>query len=165
MASDRLFVPLEGIHYDAFANGCKVYELRKLERRFTEKHVYPGRKTTLCYGYGKRSRLYGVIKKVFIFESLSETFEILHWKEILPYAQNINDAHDQAQKYVSDSKIIVFKPDIQIAGPGECPRCRALLNTSVEKCPTCKAPLQVQNYQLSKDGQQIFNYKISTGNL
>lgn len=60
--SDRpLFIPLMTRYYDEFANGSKTVEYRKYGARWNEGTCAIGRRVTLSKGYGKRSRITGVI--------------------------------------------------------------------------------------------------------
>ena len=56
-----LFIPLMGEYYDRFAAGTKTEELRLYGPRWNEKTCTPGRPVVLSRGYGKRSRMQGVI--------------------------------------------------------------------------------------------------------
>lgn len=56
-----LFIPLKWPHYWAFANNSKRIEYRTYGPRWNEKTCRIGRKVTLSCGYGKKSRLSGII--------------------------------------------------------------------------------------------------------
>ena len=56
-----LFIPLNGVYYDAFESGKKHYELRPYGKRWNEKVCATGRRVVLSRGYGKARRLNGVI--------------------------------------------------------------------------------------------------------
>lgn len=61
MTQRPLFIPLKAEYFEAFANGTKVYELRKYGKRWNEKVCTPGRGVVLSRGYGKERRLTGTI--------------------------------------------------------------------------------------------------------
>lgn len=57
-----LFIPLYTQWYEEFANGTKTVEFRNYGPRWNEKTCRIGRKVTISKGYGKKNRLYGVVK-------------------------------------------------------------------------------------------------------
>jgi hypothetical protein len=57
-----LFIPLKRQFFEAFERGEKDFEYRKLGPRWNEKTCQVGRLVTLSLGYGKHSRLAGVIR-------------------------------------------------------------------------------------------------------
>lgn len=61
MTPPPLFLPLKAEYYEAFANGTKVYELRKYGKRWNERVCTPGRGVVLSRGYGKEKRMTGTI--------------------------------------------------------------------------------------------------------
>ncbi len=56
-----LFVPLKTEYYESFALGDKTEELRAYGPRWNEKTCTVGRAVILSKGYGKHSRMSGVI--------------------------------------------------------------------------------------------------------
>lgn len=58
-----LFLPLNSEYYDAFADGSKTTEYRQVGGPWNEDTCTPGRRITLSKGYGKQSRMSGVITK------------------------------------------------------------------------------------------------------
>jgi hypothetical protein len=46
-----LFIPLNTLHFDAFAAGIKTVEYRRYGRQWTERHCYVGREVILSKGY------------------------------------------------------------------------------------------------------------------
>lgn len=56
-----LFIALRGEYYDAFARGEKEYEYRPRGSRWNEETCRIGRRVILSRGYGKASRMAGVI--------------------------------------------------------------------------------------------------------
>lgn len=56
-----LFIPLTGQWYDRFAAGLKDTEFRPHGPRWNERTCAIGRRVTLSRGYGKYSRMTGVV--------------------------------------------------------------------------------------------------------
>jgi hypothetical protein len=56
-----LFIPLKTKYFEAFENGTKTTELRVYGSRWNEKTCYVGREVVLSKGYGKKSRLEGLV--------------------------------------------------------------------------------------------------------
>lgn len=64
MKTTPLWVPLKGVHFDAFADGRKTTEYRRLGGPLGElKHLLVGRPVTLSRGYSG-PRLHMLIKRV-----------------------------------------------------------------------------------------------------
>ena len=59
-----LFIPLKTEYYEAFERGDKTEELRLYGHRWNFDTCYPGREVVLSKGYGKQSRMKGVIWKI-----------------------------------------------------------------------------------------------------
>ncbi len=150
MNTPPLFVPLKGIHYDAFANGKKTFELRRYGRQWTEKNIYFGRNVTISYGYGKQCRLHGFIDGPFVFDNVELAFKKHHWSRILPFAGSLEKALDQAYKFVGHGKVITFDPMIESVSDGDCPRCRKVASGHEYKCNNCNAPLKVLGISYSR---------------
>lgn len=66
-----LFIPLNTKHYEAFEDGSKDTEYRLHGKRWNEVCVWKGRAVTLSKGYGKKNRLYGVVRDVWVTNSVS----------------------------------------------------------------------------------------------
>lgn len=81
---NRLFVPLNGEHYENFASGEKDTELRGYSDQYNMKTVYPGRTVELRRGYSTGDSLWGVIAHVNHFEHLSNIPEEMDHRRILP---------------------------------------------------------------------------------
>lgn len=67
-ARSALFVPLRGEYFDAFAEGRKVWEYRRLSARWNAETCAIGRRVVLSRGYGKARRLAGVITDFLVIE-------------------------------------------------------------------------------------------------
>lgn len=61
-----LFIPLKAIHYDAFKDGSKTFEMRVYGPRWNEKTCYPGRSVVLSRGYGKKHRMEKAIDQRYV---------------------------------------------------------------------------------------------------
>jgi len=57
-----LFIPLKGVHYDAFFLKAKNHEFRLYGPRWNERTCRPGRAVTLSRGYGKQQRMKGRVR-------------------------------------------------------------------------------------------------------
>lgn len=60
-AEKPLFIPLKAKYFDAFASGDKDTEWRNYGPRWNEATCREGRRVILSRGYGKQSRLAGVV--------------------------------------------------------------------------------------------------------
>ena len=58
-----LFIPLKTRYFEAFANGSKNTEYRRYGPGWNERTCYRGRPVIISKGYGKYSRLSGVIEE------------------------------------------------------------------------------------------------------
>lgn len=56
-----LFIPLKRQFFEAFRSGNKTTEYRKYGDRWNIRTCYPGRRVVLSLGYGKGSRITGVV--------------------------------------------------------------------------------------------------------
>lgn len=75
-----LFIPLKTEFYEAFENGTKIYELRKYGKRWNEETCEVGRPVVLSKGYGKQSRMQGIISD--FGKHRGETFSDAYRKDI-----------------------------------------------------------------------------------
>ncbi len=86
---DRLFVPLKTGPFEWFESGEKRFELRRYGRRWTDKHVYPGREVELRKGYSGKS-IWGSIGKVIVGD-LDKIFFEVDFKLINPTVPTVED--------------------------------------------------------------------------
>ncbi len=86
---DRLFVPLTKESFEDFDKG-KTWEVRRMERQWTPRNVYPGRRVTLSCGYSG-SRIEGKIGRVLI-GSLKQIFESVSLSAVEPRAKSKTEA-------------------------------------------------------------------------
>ena len=116
---DRLFVPLATDPHTWFRSGKKTWELRKLGRQYTEKHVRPGRMVELRKGYtDKSTSIWGWIENIVVAESLADFFEEVPWKSVLPKSTNLHNAIKDAEEILgvdsgSAGPFIGFKVDVE----------------------------------------------------
>jgi len=61
-----VFIPLKRQYFEAFQDGRKRIEYRKVGGQFTLRNCSPGRQVTLSLGYGTRSRLSGTVFRSWI---------------------------------------------------------------------------------------------------
>ena len=118
---DRLFVPLASEPHSWFLSGRKRWELRRLARQFTEAHVKPGRRVELRRGYSNReSAIWGIIDEVIIAHSLSEFFDKVDWKVVMPESTSLDDAISDAEDILgvcgdADGPFIGFEVQVGVA--------------------------------------------------
>ena len=94
---DRVFVPLAKAPFHWFASGHKSWELRRRGRQYTQKHLVPGRRVELRLGYSDRSAaLWGRIAEVLEADSLSQFFDAVDFKEVIPEAVSRAEAMETA---------------------------------------------------------------------
>ena len=87
MTRDRVFVPLAKGPFRWFASGHKRWELRRRGRQYTQKHLIPGRRVELRRGYSdKNAALWGRITDVCEADSLSQFFDVVDFREVIPEA-------------------------------------------------------------------------------
>lgn len=70
--SDRLFVPLKGVHWHRFNDGRKTWELRGVGNAFNRDTIYEGRRVELRRGYSTDDSLWGEITQVEYYDELTE---------------------------------------------------------------------------------------------
>ena len=62
MTEKPLFIPLKTEFFNGFCMGVKTHEYRLYGPLWNERTCRAGRRVVLSKGYGKRERLYGVVK-------------------------------------------------------------------------------------------------------
>jgi hypothetical protein len=117
IAVKRLFVPLATSPFEWFSTGKKGWELRKLKGQYNDKNVFEGKITELRKGYRKGSSLWGVIKKVVKGTSLSDIFRQIPFQEIMPLANNEEEAKKDAAMILGisieeDIELMAFKVNL-----------------------------------------------------
>jgi hypothetical protein len=83
MSLDRLFVPLAEQPFRWFESGLKTWELRKLARSFTEKHVRIGRPVELRRGYNTPDSRWGIITDVKLAPSIAAFFDLVPFEHVI----------------------------------------------------------------------------------
>jgi hypothetical protein len=88
---ERLFVPLSKEPYLDFETNGKKVEIRRCDRNFTERTVFPDRRVELSLGYSSNRRMWGNIGEV-VVGSLEEIFQQFGLKNVEPRIDNLTDA-------------------------------------------------------------------------
>jgi hypothetical protein len=89
---DRLFVPLASEPFYWFLGGRKRWELRRLGRQYTPRHVKVGRPVELRRGYSSKQALWGRITNVVQADDLCEFFQKVPYQQVIPVAQSLDEA-------------------------------------------------------------------------
>jgi ASC-1-like (ASCH) protein len=90
--ADRLFVPLADQPFAWFRSGKKKWELRRLGRQYTQRHVRVGRRVELRRGYRGPDVLWGEILAVIEANGIEDFFEKVDFKDVVPVADSREDA-------------------------------------------------------------------------
>jgi hypothetical protein len=107
----RLFVPLNTEPFDWFARGEKRWELRKLGRQYSPKHLMIGRVVELRRGYAhKESALWGTIEAVMPADTVDDFFNKVRFEEVIPKAPNKEAATAYARSMLN------VKPGERVVG-------------------------------------------------
>jgi ASC-1-like (ASCH) protein len=108
-ALDRVFVPLSSAPFRWFSSGAKRWELRRHGRQYTRKHLTPGRRVELRRGYtNKHTALWGRIEEVREADTLSEFFNRVDFREVIPEARSRLEAEDTATKIIGGGHVPVI---------------------------------------------------------
>ncbi len=111
--SSRLFLPLNHIWYELFANGQKEWEIRGISDNFNQKTVKLGRTVEIRKGY-QSSPLWGIIKDKLIVDSMEEIPKTIYDKVVPPSVQEKPEVIDFIMKYKDKYKgFILFKIQIE----------------------------------------------------
>src|ERR1700722_2803593 len=107
--ADRVFVPLSSAPFRWFSSGAKSWELRRHGRQYTRKHLTPGRRVELRRGYtDKNTALWGRIEEVQEADTLSEFFNRVDFREVIPEASSRSEAEDTAIKIIGGGYVPVI---------------------------------------------------------
>jgi ASC-1-like (ASCH) protein len=98
---DRLFVPLADQPFAWFRSGKKKWELRRLGRQYTPKHVRVGRRVELRRGYKGPDVLWGEILEVILANGLEDFLSKVCFKKVVPVAESREDAVEIATKILN----------------------------------------------------------------
>lgn len=112
---DRLFVPLADGPFRWFASGEKSWELRRLGRQYTPKHLAPGRRVELRRGYSNTtSVLWGRISDVREAPGIEAFFELVDYRKVVPTAKSRAEAVQMATDILGakDDRVIGFAVDL-----------------------------------------------------
>jgi hypothetical protein len=109
----RLFLPLNKIWYELFANGQKEWEVRGINDIFNQKTVKLGRTVEIRKGY-QSNPIWGVIKDKIVVDSMEEIPKTIYDKTVPPSVQEnpevINFINAYKDKY---KEFILFKIQIE----------------------------------------------------
>lgn len=95
---DRLFVPLATQPFEWFKSGAKRWELRKLGRQYTPKHLRVGRSVELRKGYKGPDSIWAAIIDVVEAANIEEFFDKVDYKEVIPVAEGREQAIEIASE-------------------------------------------------------------------
>jgi ASC-1-like (ASCH) protein len=113
--ADRLFVPLATEPFRWFASGRKQWELRRLGRQYTPKHVMPGRRVELRKGYvDKSAALWGTVTEICEADGITEFFDVVDFREVIPEAADRQEAEETAARILGSESapVIGFRVDV-----------------------------------------------------
>jgi hypothetical protein len=85
-------VPLADQPFAWFRSGKKKWELRRLGRQYTQRHVRVGRRVELRRGYRGPDVLWGEILAVIEANGIEDFFEKVDFKDVVPVADSREDA-------------------------------------------------------------------------
>lgn len=135
----RLFVPLSDQPFRWFASGKKRWELRRLGRQYTRKHLVPGRRVELRRGYSdKATALWGTIEGVISSRNLTEFFDTVDFHLVIP------DANSREEAIMRANAILGTQENVG------CP----VIGFQVEVDPTVTLPLDARYFHLVRTGKK-----------
>jgi len=112
---DRIFVPLATEPYRWFASGRKHWELRRLGRQYTPRHLIPGRRVELRRGYcDKHTALWGTLTETCEAPNIAHFFDAVDFRKVVPEASNRQEAVRIAAAILGDgeSPVIGFRVEV-----------------------------------------------------
>jgi hypothetical protein len=111
--NSRLFLPLNQIWYELFANGQKEWEIRGISDNFNQKTVKLGRTVEIRKGY-QSNPLWGIIKDKLVVDSMEEIPKTIYDKIVPPSVQENPEVVDFIKNYKGKYKeFILFKIQIE----------------------------------------------------
>jgi len=112
--ADRLFVPLASGPYEWFGSGAKEWELRKLGRQYTPKHLVVGRRVELRRGYSLGNSIWGTLADVRQAGSILEFFRDVPFSLVIPPAKSLEEAVETARGILgtADLPVIGFRVEV-----------------------------------------------------
>lgn len=133
---DRIFVPLASEPFLWFASGRKRWELRRLGRQYTPRHLVPGRRVELRRGYSdKKSALWGTLTEIRQAPSIAHFFDDVDFREVIPNALDREDA---------------VRIAVQILGEEHTP----VIGFRVDADPVAELPLHADFMPLVREGKK-----------
>jgi ASC-1-like (ASCH) protein len=119
---NRMFVPLANAPFRWFASGNKRWELRRRGRQYTQKHLIPGRRVELRRGYSdKTAALWGNITEVREADNLSQFFDAVDFREVMPEAASRAEAMKTAAEILGEDTFPVIGFRIEADPVAELP--------------------------------------------
>lgn len=111
--NSRLFLPLNQMWYELFANGQKEWEIRGINDNFNQKTVKLGRTVEIRKGY-QSNPLWGIIKDKIVVDSMEKIPKTIYDKTVPPSVQEKPEIIDFIMKYKDKYKeFILFKIEIE----------------------------------------------------
>lgn len=109
----RLFLPLNQIWYELFANGQKEWEIRGISDNFNQKTVKLGRTVEIRKGY-QSNPLWGIIKDKLVVDSMEEIPKTIYDKTVPPSVQENSEVIGFIENYKEKyKKFILFRIQIE----------------------------------------------------
>lgn len=111
--NSRLFLPLNQVWYELFANGQKEWEIRGICDNFNQKTVKLGRTVEIRKGY-QSDPLWGIIKEKLVVDSIEKIPKTIYDKIVPPSVQEKPEVINFIMKYKDKYKeFILFKIQIE----------------------------------------------------
>lgn len=111
--NSRLFLPLNQIWYELFANGQKEWEIRGISDNFNQKTVKLGRTVEIRKGY-QSNPLWGIIKDKLVVDSMEEIPKTIYDKTVPPSVRENSEVIGFIENYKDKyKKFILFKIQIE----------------------------------------------------
>jgi hypothetical protein len=119
---DRVFVPLATEPFRWFASGRKRWELRRLGRQYTPKHLVPGRRVELRRGYSnKNTALWGTLAEIREAKNIARFFDDVDFRHVIPDASDREDAVRTATQILGDDETPVIGFRVEVDPVAELP--------------------------------------------
>jgi hypothetical protein len=111
-------VPLASGPFRWFASGRKDWELRRLGRQYTPKHLVPGRRVELRKGYSdKAATVWGTLAEIIEAQGIAQFFDEVDFRKVIPDASDRDEALRTAAQILGSEKapVIGFRVDVDPA--------------------------------------------------
>lgn len=116
----RLFVPLSSRPFGWFSSGRKRWELRRLGRQYTPRHLVVGRRVELRLGYSTGRSLWGFLAEVKAASSIGDFMEAVPFDHVIPDATDAAQATGIAHGILGDGNfdVIGFRVELDPVAHG-----------------------------------------------